>query len=194
MSEEELELLRYPIGKYNPSANASDELQVEQHILAIAQLPGKLREAIANLTPEQLDTCYRPEGWTLRQVIHHIPDSHMNGYIRQKLALTEDVPTIRTYHEDEWAKLPDSLLASTDISLALVEALHQRWVVMLKCLTPEQLERKFTHPESGETTIRQHIGVYAWHGEHHLAQITSLIKRKGWAKNAPAATGTAALV
>ncbi|MEJ8801174.1 YfiT family bacillithiol transferase [Pontibacter sp. H249] len=185
MSEEELDLLRYPIGKYDASKYPNDEHLVEQHIVNIAQLPGKIREAIKELTPEQLDTPYRPDGWTLRQVVHHVPDSHMNAYIRQKLALTEDIPTIRTYHEDAWAQLPDSLLASTDISLDLLEALHQRWVVLLKSLTPEQLERKLVHPETGECSIRQHVGLYAWHGEHHLAHITGLIERQGWRKAAP---------
>ncbi|GAB3193875.1 hypothetical protein ABID22_000415 [Pontibacter aydingkolensis] len=185
MSEEELELLRYPLGKYDPAKYGTDQHQVEQHILAIAQLPGKVRNAVKDLTPEQLDTPYRPEGWTLRQLIHHIPDSHMNGYIRQKLALTEDVPTIRTYHEAEWAMLPDSSLANPEISLTLLEALHQRWVVLLKCLTPEQLNRRLIHPETGECTIQQHIGLYAWHGEHHLAHITGLTIREGWAKEAP---------
>jgi DinB superfamily len=186
MSEEELELLRYPIGKYDASKYPNDEHLVEQHILAIGQLPGKMREAIKDLTPEQLDTPYRTDGWTLRQLVHHVPDSHMNGYIRQKLALTEDIPTIRTYHEAEWAQLPDSLLASPDISIALLEALHQRWIVLLKSLTPEQLERKLIHPETGECSIRQHIGLYAWHGEHHLAHITGLVGREGWKKAAPA--------
>ena len=185
MSEEELELLRYPIGKYDPAQYPNDEHLVEQHILALGQLPGKVREAVKDLTPEQLDTPYRTDGWTVRQLIHHIPDSHMNGYIRQKLALTEDIPTIRTYHEAEWAQLPDSLLTDPEISLALLEALHQRWVVLLKSLTPEQLERKLIHPETGECSIRQHIGLYAWHGEHHLAHITGLIIREGWAKEAP---------
>ncbi|MDX5437042.1 MAG: putative metal-dependent hydrolase [Pontibacter sp.] len=182
MSEEELEKLKYPIGKYNPASYPNDEHLVEQHILAIAQLPAKLRDAVKDLTPEQLNTPYRPEGWTVLQVIHHIPDSHMNGYIRQKLALTEDVPTIRTYHEAEWAELPDSKLTNPEISLNLLEALHQRWVVLLKSLTPEQLEYKLMHPETGECSIRQHIGLYAWHGEHHLAHITGLMTRKGWVK------------
>ncbi|MBC5992748.1 YfiT family bacillithiol transferase [Pontibacter cellulosilyticus] len=182
MSEEELDLLRYPIGKYDPAKYPHDEHLVEQHILAIGQLSGKIREAVKDLTPEQLDTPYRPDGWTLRQVVHHIPDSHMNGYLRQKLALTEEVPTIRTYHEAEWALLPDTMLASPEISINLLEALHQRWVVLLKSLTHDQLERKLIHPDTGECTIRQHIGLYAWHGEHHLAHITNLLERKGWKK------------
>ena len=182
MSEEELEKLKYPIGKYDPASYPHDEHLVEQHIVLLAQLPGKVRAAIKDLTPEQLNTPYRPDGWTLLQVVHHIPDSHMNGYIRQKLALTEDVPTIRTYHEAEWAELPDSKLTNPEISLNLLEALHQRWVVLLKSLTQEQLEYKLKHPETGVCSIRQHIGLYVWHGEHHLAQITGLIARKGWIK------------
>lgn len=186
MTEETLETLMYPIGRYQPDGQPLQE-QVEQFILSIARLPEQLRLAVSKLTPEQLDTPYRPDGWTVRQVIHHLPDSHMNGYIRQKLALTEDIPTIRTYNEVEWAALADSMSGSPELSLALLEALHVRWVLLLKSLSPEQMDRKFKHPENGEQTIRQHIGVYAWHGEHHLAQIKALIKRKGWqeAEEAP---------
>lgn len=177
--DEEFRKLQYPIGKYVVMEQPSQE-QVEQFILAIGQLPHKLRAVVAALTPAQLDTPYRDGGWTIRQVIHHLPDSHLHGYTRQKLALTEDVPTIRTYHEQEWANLSDSLTGSPDISLALLEALHLRWVLLLKGLTAEQLDRKLNHPENGIQSIRQHIGVYAWHGEHHLAHITTLIRRKGW--------------
>lgn len=176
---EDLDELRYPIGKYSPALPLTDE-QVEQHILSIAGLPARLQEAVEKLTPEQLDTPYREGGWTVRQVIHHLPDSHMNGYIRQKLALTEDLPKIRVYHEDIWAMLPDSLQGAPEISIALLAALHQRWVLLLKSLPPEQLERKLIHPESGEQRIREHIGLYAWHGEHHLAHITALKRREGW--------------
>lgn len=179
MSDEESEQLRYPIGKFDVSQPLTDE-QVEQFILSIAGLPARLQEAIADMTPDQLDTPYREGGWTVRQVIHHLPDSHMNGYTRQKLALTEDVPTIRTYNEGEWAALPDSMQGAPEISIALLAALHQRWVLLLKSLQPEQLERKFFHPENGEQRILQHIGLYAWHGEHHLAHITELKKRRGW--------------
>lgn len=178
-NEEELEKLMYPIGRYATEEHPSDE-QVEQFILAIGQLPLKLRTAVSELTPEQLDTPYRENGWTVRQVIHHLPDSHLNGYTRQKLALTENVPTIRTYNEGEWAKLNDSLIGAPEVSLALLDALHMRWVLLLEGLTSEQLDRKFNHPENGVQSIRQHIGVYAWHGEHHLAHITELIERKGW--------------
>ncbi|WP_317168177.1 YfiT family bacillithiol transferase [Pontibacter pamirensis] len=179
MPHEESEQLRYPIGKFAMSQPLTDE-QIEQHILSIAGLPARLQEAVANMTQEQLDTPYREGGWTVRQVIHHLPDSHLNGYTRQKLALTEDTPTIRPYNEGEWAKLPDSLQGAPDISLALLTALHQRWVLLLKSLQPEQLERKFIHPENGEQRIREHIELYAWHGEHHLAHITELKKRRGW--------------
>ena len=178
-STEETDQLRYPIGRYSQPLPLTNE-QVEQYILSIAGLPAKLQEAVADMTPEQLDTPYRPGGWTVRQVIHHLPDSHLNGYTRQKLALTEDVPTIRTYNEGEWADLPDSLQGAPEISIALLAALHQRWVLLLKSLQPELLERKFFHPVNGEQNIREHIGLYAWHGEHHLAHITELKKRKGW--------------
>ena len=180
MTEKELEKLKYPIGKYDPASYPDDEDTLAQHILAIGQLPGKLREAVKGLTMEQLNTPYRPDGWTLLQVVHHIPDSHMNGYIRHKLALTEDMPTVRTYREADWAQLPDSMLTSPEISLNLLESLHQRWVVLLKSLTPEQLNRKLVHPKNGEFRLLQNIGLYAWHGEHHLAHITGLIKRMGW--------------
>ena len=179
MSTEELEQLRYPIGKFDASQSLTDD-QVEQFILSIARLPDRLQEAVADMTAEQLDTPYREGGWTVRQVIHHLPDSHLNGYTRQKLALTEHAPTIRPYNEGAWAELPDSLQGAPEISLALLAALHQRWVLLLKSLQLEQLQRRFIHPENGEQRIREHIGLYAWHGEHHLAHITELKKRKGW--------------
>lgn len=179
MSAEELEQLRYPIGKFDASQSLTDD-QVEQFILSIASLPVRLQEAVANMKAEQLDTPYREGGWTVRQVIHHLPDSHLNGYTRQKLALTEHAPTIRPYNEGAWAELPDSLQGAPEISLTLLAALHQRWVLLLKTLQPEQLQRRFIHPENGEQRIREHIGLYAWHGEHHLAHITELKKRKRW--------------
>ena len=179
MSDEELEQLRYPIGKFDASQPLSAD-QLEQAILSIARLPARLQETVADMSPEQLDTPYREGGWTVRQVVHHLPDSHLNGYTRQKLALTEDVPIIRPYNEGEWAELPDSLQGAPEISIALLAALHQRWVLLLKGLQPDQLERKFVHPVNGEQRIREHIGLYAWHGEHHLAHITELKRRRGW--------------
>ncbi|MFD2513019.1 YfiT family bacillithiol transferase [Pontibacter locisalis] len=179
MSDEELEQLRYPIGKFNASQPITQEA-VEQFILSIGQLPEKLQQMVAKLTPEQFNTPYRPDGWTVRQVVHHLPDSHLNGYARHKLALTEEVPTIKTYNEGEWAELLDSTQGDPGISISLLAALHLRWVLLLKTLTPEQLDRKLNHPLSGECSIRQSIGIYAWHGEHHLAQIQALINRKNW--------------
>ena len=176
---EDTEQLRYPIGKFSPSLPITDE-QVERYIFSLAGLPASLQEAVAGLTPAQLDTPYREGGWTVRQVIHHLPDSHMNGYMRQKLALTENLPLIRPYDEAAWAALPDSQQGAPEVSIALLAALHQRWVLLLKCLQPEQREREFVHPEAGKQRIREHIGLYAWHGEHHLAHITALKKRKGW--------------
>lgn len=179
ISTEEAARLRYPIGKFNPTTPLTDD-QVAEAILSIAGLPGRLQEAVANLTPMQLDTPYRDGGWTVRQVVHHLPDSHLNGYTRQKLALTEETPTIRPYQEGKWAMLPDSLQGAPEISIALLAALHQRWVLLLRSLQPQQLERRFIHPVIGEQRLREHIGLYAWHGEHHLAHITELKKRKGW--------------
>ncbi|WP_242921075.1 YfiT family bacillithiol transferase [Pontibacter liquoris] len=171
--------LRYPTGKFDITQPVSEE-QLNQYILSIAQLPGKVRQALTGMTDEQLDTPYRPGGWTVRQVVHHLPDSHLNGYIRQKLALTEDSPTIKPYDEAAWAGLPDSMQGDPQISVALLEALHQRWVLLLKSLTPAQLDRTFLHPQNGQQSIRQHIGLYAWHGEHHLAHITALKERENW--------------
>ncbi|WP_242926530.1 YfiT family bacillithiol transferase [Pontibacter vulgaris] len=179
MKDQTPDSLRYPIGHHN-AAQVIDDEKLSQHIHAIAELPTLLRDAVDGLTKEQLDTPYRPGGWTVRQVIHHLPDSHLNGYTRQKLALTEDKPTIRTYDEVAWAELHDGKFGAPEFSLMLLDALHKRWVLLLLSLTPEQLERKFIHPLTGEFTIRQHIGLYAWHGAHHLAHITELKKRMGW--------------
>ncbi|MCJ8165507.1 bacillithiol transferase BstA [Pontibacter sp. E15-1] len=177
--KDETEQLRYPIGRYSAALPLTDA-QVSAAIQSIAELPARLQEAVAPMTPAQLDTPYREGGWTVRQVIHHLPDSHLNGYMRQKLALTEDLPTIRPYDEGAWANLPDSLLGPPEVSVALLTALHQRWVLLLRSLQPPQLDRKFIHPQGGEQRIRDHIGMYAWHGAHHLAHITALQKRKGW--------------
>ncbi|WP_018476673.1 YfiT family bacillithiol transferase [Pontibacter roseus] len=171
--------LRYPIGQYSPPQHISD-VQLHQYIRSISDLPARVAEAVAALNEEQLDTSYRPGGWTVRQVVHHLPDSHLNGYTRQKLALTEENPTIRPYDEVAWAELPDAKTAAPAVSLALLQALHQRWVIMLQQLTATQLDRTFVHPVSGQQTIRYHIGLYAWHGEHHLAHITGLKKRMDW--------------
>lgn len=171
--------LRYPIGHYDASQPV-DAGKLGQFIRSIANLPSRLRAAVKDLDEEQLDTPYRPGGWTIRQVIHHLPDSHLNGYTRQKLALTEDRPTIKPYDEAAWAEPHDARFSPPEVSLLLLEALHQRWVLFMSSLTEQQLERTFIHPVNGEQTLRQHIGLYAWHGEHHLAHITELKKRRGW--------------
>jgi uncharacterized damage-inducible protein DinB len=171
--------LRYPIGKFHAPASVTD---AERAALVdqIAALPGDLRAAVAGLDDAQLDTPYREGGWTVRQVVHHVPDSHVNAYTRFKLALTEDVPTIKTYEEAEWAELPEARSAPIGVSLALLDALHERWVLLLRVLAPTQFARSFRHPELGIMTIDQQIAMYAWHGRHHLAHITSLSTRMGW--------------
>ena len=146
----------------------------------IAETPARLRAVVSGLSPEQLDTPYRPEGWTVRQVVHHLPDSHLNSYIRFRLALTEDEPTIKPYHEDKWAELYDARTAPVELSLALLESLHERWVVLLKSLTAEDWARAFKHPEMGTVPLAKNVGLYAWHGKHHVAHIASLRERMGW--------------
>lgn len=171
--------LRYPIGTYTAPASVT-AAQRAAWIADIAAAPAALRAAAAGLSPEQLDTPYRPEGWTVRQVVHHVPDSHLNAYTRFKLALTEDEPTIKPYDQARWAELPDSA-APPEVSLALLEALHQRWVALLNAMSPEQFNRRFRHPEHGRIfTLDETLGLYAWHGRHHAAHITALRERRGW--------------
>jgi uncharacterized damage-inducible protein DinB len=172
--------LRYPIGKFErPSAPLESDHR-RQFIDAIAETPARLAAAVAGLTPPQLDTPYRPGGWTVRQVVHHLPDSHMNSYVRFKLALTEDEPTIKTYEEDRWAALADTRETPIETSLALLESLHKRWVVLLRALAPADWERKFRHPALGPMRLDQNLALYAWHGRHHVAHITVLSERNGW--------------
>ncbi|HXX43492.1 MAG TPA: bacillithiol transferase BstA [Candidatus Acidoferrales bacterium] len=170
--------LRYPIGKNVPVEDPT-EAQRREFIAAIAEAPARLAAAVTGLTPAQLDTPYRPSGWTVRQVAHHLADSHMNGFVRFKLALTEDEPTIKPYDEARWAELPDAKLA-IEPSLALLDNLHTRWVVLLRALTPADFARKFTHPEVGKISLDDYLQEYAWHGRHHVAHITSLRERNGW--------------
>lgn len=176
----DLEQLRYPIGKWTrPETN--DPVTLTGHIATIAAFPGKLHSATAHLTDEQLDTPYRPGGWTVRQVVHHCADSHMNAYIRCKLALTEDKPTIKPYSEDRWAELEDGKKLPVGISLRLLNALHTRWDVLLRSLNATQLERVYIHPEHGtEFRLFEVISLYAWHSQHHLAHITNLKTSNGW--------------
>jgi len=171
--------LRYPIGPFKFEGNLSDE-QIRKAIDDIAQTPGRLRAAVDGWSAEQLDTPYRPGGWTVRQVVHHLPDSHLNSYIRFKLALTEDQPTIKPYDEHQWSNLSDARTAPPEISLDLLEALHRRFVMVLKALEPKDLARAFLHPELGSVSLEKNVALYAWHGRHHVAHITSLAERMGW--------------
>lgn len=178
--------VRYPIGKYEYAGVITPE-QRESWIAEIEQLPAKLRQSIEGLSESELESHYRDGGWTLRQVVHHVADSHMNSYIRFKLALTEDTPTIRPYYEDRWANLEDGLTADTELSLTLLETLHKRWVILLRSLQDSDFAKPFYHPESKETiTLAYNLGVYAWHGNHHVAHITAYRSRalQGWNEQA----------
>jgi uncharacterized damage-inducible protein DinB len=155
---------------------------IRRAIDEIAEAPGKLRAAVEGLSAEQLDTPYRPDGWTVRQVVHHVPDSHLNSYCRFKLALTEDEPAIKAYQEDRWAELDDSRATPIEVSLALLESLHLRWVTLMKSLAPDEFNRTFRHPEIGVVSLAKNACLYAWHGRHHTAHITSLRDRMGWNK------------
>jgi hypothetical protein len=170
---------RYPLGKFT-FEGVVDTKQREQWINEIATQPSRLREAATGLTDAQLDTPYRDGGWTVRQVVHHVPDSHMNAYIRFKLAVTENNPTIKPYLEAEWAKLPDSKLP-VEVSLKLLELVHERWVVILKNMPKADFEKTYIHPESQKTfALGNVLGLYAWHGNHHIAHVTELKKRMSW--------------
>jgi hypothetical protein len=169
----------YPIGKYERKDSLSPT-EREAAIAQIAATPKHLRNAVSGLSQQQLDTPYRPGGWTVREVVHHVPDSHMNSYIRFKLALTEDEPTIKPYEEALWARLQDSCDTPVEVSLALLESLHSRWDILLRSLGPEDLSRRLRHPELGTMTLDNMLGLYAWHGRHHVAHITSLRRREGW--------------
>src|SRR5579864_6299614 len=171
--------LRYPVGKFKfPDAVSTADRT--KFIEQIAQTPARLREAVAGLSDEQLETPYRPDGWTVRQVVHHVPDSHLNSYCRFKLALTEDQPAIKAYAEDLWAELPDGRGGPVEVSLRLLECLHSRWVALLRSLTEDQWKRTFRHPDLGLVRLDQNAALYAWHGRHHEAHITSLRERMGW--------------
>ncbi len=172
----DIEKLRFPIGRYVPPETISD-IQLLNWIDEIEQLPLLLRNATNNLPETALDTPYRPEGWTLRQVIHHLADSHMNAYIRFKLAVTEDNPTIKPYFEDRWAETSDSKDGNIDLSLNLLEALHKRWVLFLRSMSQEDWNKTFYHPENKRSAaLKEVAGLYAWHGNHHLNHILMTIK------------------
>lgn len=171
--------MRFPIGRFEPKAEIG-AAERRTLITSISKAPIRLRAALQELTPGQLDEPYRPEGWTVRQVAHHLPDSHLNGYLRFKLALTEEQPTVKTYNEKLWAELEDSRLAAPEISLRLLDSLHERWTLVLRSLKPEDFTRTLTHPEFGVMSLDAVLQLYEWHGRHHIAHITSLRRRMGW--------------
>ena len=171
---------RYPVGKYIRKDTLTPD-ERRQMIDIIAAAPSRLREAVAGLDDAQLDTPYRDGGWTLRQVVHHVPDSHLNAYTRLKLALTEEEPTIRPYDEAAWAELADSRLTPIEVSLALFESLHARWTTLLRSMKDADFQRGFLHPEHpGVMTLDAFLAMYAWHSRHHVAHITSTRERMGW--------------
>ena len=170
---------RYPVGRFTREGEVTPELRA-RWIDDIAAAPAKLREAVSGLADAQLDTPYRDGGWTVRQVVHHVPDSHMNAYVRIKLALTEDEPTIKTYDEAAWANLPDTAGTPIEVSLALLETLHARWVNLLRSMTDEQWTRAMRHPEWGVIGLDQILKLYSWHSRHHVAHVTALRERMGW--------------
>lgn len=170
---------RYPTGKFTFNPSVTPEMR-RQSIAAIRETPSELRAAVRGLSEAQLNTPYREGGWTVRQVVHHVPESHMNAFSRFKLALTEDNPTIKTYNEDAWAKLADVARTPIDTSLALLDALHARWVTLLDVMTPEEFGRPLVHPDNGPMTLDRMLQLYAWHGRHHVAHVTTLRAREKW--------------
>jgi hypothetical protein len=171
---------RYPIGRHTHPDSVSPE-QRAKFIEQIAQCPDALRAAVRGLDDARLDTPYRDGGWTVRQVVHHVPDSHLQAYVRIKLALTEDEPTIKAYEEDRWAELPEARSAPIEMSLSLLDAVHARWIAALRSLTPAHFTRRYFHPQQQRhLSIDQTLALYAWHGRHHVAHIQSLRQREGW--------------
>lgn len=180
MDDKSLEKLRYPIGKFQRPEKISWD-QIKDWIDALEVYPAKLQSLVQDLNDSQLDTVYRPEGWTIRQVIHHVADSHHNSYIRFKWALTEEQPLIKTYDEKEWASLHDSRRAPIALSLDHLKAVHAKLVYLLRGLDAAELKREFVHPEGwGNTSLAENIGRYAWHGNHHLMHIRNTCLRQGW--------------
>jgi uncharacterized damage-inducible protein DinB len=169
---------RYPIGRFE-MVTALTAQQRADFIEQIAAAPQHLRRAVTGLDDRQLDTAYRPGGWTVRQVVHHVPDSHLNAYVRFKLALTEDEPAVKTYDETRWAVTPETR-EPIEVSLALLEALHGRWVLLMRGMTPADFARKIRHPEWGTPTLDAMLAMYAWHGRHHTAHVTGLRDQMGW--------------
>jgi uncharacterized damage-inducible protein DinB len=170
---------RYPTGKFTFNPTVTRDMR-RQSIAAIRETPSALRAAVHGLSEAQVNTPYREGGWTVRQVVHHLPESHMNAFTRFKLALTEDNPTIKAYDEDAWVKLPDVARTPVDTSLALLDALHARWVTLLDAMTAEDFGRPLVHPQNGPMTLDRMLQLYAWHGRHHVAHVTTLRARQKW--------------
>lgn len=171
--------LRFPTGRFQRPASLDADARA-QAIDPIAATPGRMREAVRELSDDQIETPYRPGGWTIRQLVHHVPDSHLNAYVRFKLALTEDEPTIKPYDEARWAELPDTRVVPIATSLTMLDVIHERWVALLRAMEPADFERPLNHPETGRQRLDQMLAMYAWHGPHHVAHVTALRERMGW--------------
>ncbi|HEV2246668.1 MAG TPA: bacillithiol transferase BstA [Terriglobia bacterium] len=170
---------RYPVGKFQPSEKISDRDR-KALIQQIEDAPASLWSAVTGLSEQQLDTPYREGGWTVRQVVHHLADSHMNAFIRFKLAMTEDQPTVKPYQQERWAELPDAKTAPVVVSLNLVDSVHKRFVALLRSMSAADFARTMDHPEQGIVSLDRYLSLYAWHGRHHVAHITALRDRMGW--------------
>ncbi len=171
--------LRYPVGEFVARATIT-HIERQALIASLDETPARLRAAIAGLSEEQLETPYRPDGWTVRQTVHHVADSHINAYVRFRLGLTEEIPTVKPYDENRWAKLEDGQTADPEISLRLLDAVHRRWTILLRSLSSDAFARLLRHPESGVMSLDIVLQSYEWHGRHHVAHITSLRQRMGW--------------
>jgi hypothetical protein len=167
----DLEQLRYPVGRFARVTAPLDPATRDAHLVTLEQLPARLRALVSGRNDAALDTPYRPGGWTVRQVVHHVPDSHLNAYIRMKFAVTEDAPTIKTYEEAKWAELPEAKSGPTEMSLALLDGLHRRWLAFLRGLPDSDFARVYVHPELGRVTLDEAIALYAWHSRHHTAHV-----------------------
>lgn len=171
--------VRYPIGQFTPPSEPGHVETLSRLAVQIADLPAQLRRALDGLTRQQLDTPYREHGWTVRQVVHHLADSHMNGFVRFKLALTSDTPRINAYDENKWAALPDVRLDPA-VSVQILDGLHQRWVTLIRALPVAEYAREYEHPERGRMALHEAVALYAWHGRHHVGHISGLRERRGW--------------
>lgn len=171
--------IRYPVGKWSPAKSIDADTR-RRLIGEIDALPGQLSAAVAGLEDGRLDTPYRAGGWTPRQIVNHVMDSHLNAYVRFKLAITEDNPTIKPYNEQTWAETDDGRTAAVSVSLPVIDGLHRRWVQFLRSLDDAAFGRTLVHPERGPMTLDDLLQLYAWHGRHHTAHITELRKREGW--------------